>query len=609
MSDASQANALRTHLCTPRASTARLQISATRSSRALLTGTLDALFRRGPRRLSGAPATVGDDWRDHGDVAQSSARTARMSVYHLVQVSDLRSAIRPKYFASPYDFEARQTTVAGREALVVTGEMVTQRAKWADTASRIAGTPIDVGNRTAAGAVLIRDGEQDAWAVTYGMGFQTLDQDLFDTAFGQRIALRSIDVADLSSLTRTTMDSRSHVDRLSIPSGDHLRNFGLSDFGELVTRVVAKARIAGLTDTSQRITLRGADALQLPLARTPEGLVSDLDVLGGLLRRPPLAGLELLEQVTLVRHDPQLIGRLDDCLEHALEDPAASRIGIAWPHEQLDENSTATGFKFQNAGRSHAKPQNELPTLDRLLAPLQDAPAGQRLLKLRRMKILLVGDSGSADDDVVSGAIPALRWLAFETDLDGRRYFLHNGSWYLVDHNYVGRLKEQTRQILQRDSGIAMPRWTRNLADEKAYNEAAAQALGAVNLDRNLIQTELHRHGIEPCDLLMADGTMIHVKMLHASDAASHLIAQALVSADALLYDESAVQQLRQKIEGSGAQLPAARTPKKVVLAMARPGGVTEDNLFTFTQVTLVRNVQSLQRQGVEVYVAPIDRE
>jgi hypothetical protein len=42
---------------------------------------------------------------------------------------------------------------------------------------------------------------------------------------------------------------------------------------------------------------------------------------------------------------------------------------------------------------------------------------------------------------------------------------------------------------------------------------------------------------------------------------------------------------------------------------MARLGGVSEDNLFTFTQVTLVRNVQSLQRQGVDVYVASIDRE
>jgi uncharacterized protein (TIGR04141 family) len=172
----------------------------------------------------------------------------------------------------------------------------------------------------------------------------------------------------------------------------------------------------------------------------------------------------------------------------------------------------------------------------------------------------------------------------------------------------VGKLKQQTKDILSRDPGIVMPDWTAAQADEKAYNEMAAKQLGCVNLDRKLIRTDLHRHGIELCDLLLQDGTLVHVKNVRASDAASHQIAQALVSADALLFDEQARVKLHDRIKNAPVQDPSNRTPKRVILAMARPKPITEDTLFTFAQVTLVRNVQALSRQGVDVYVAPIKK-
>ena len=55
-------------------------------------------------------------------------------------------------------------------------------------------------------------------------------------------------------------------------------------------------------------------------------------------------------------------------------------------------------------------------------------------------------------------------------------------------------------------------------------------------------------------------------------------------------------------------QLPAK--PQKVVLGVARKGReMTMESLFTFTQVTLVRQDQALAAWGVEVVVAPIARE
>lgn len=541
-------------------------------------------------------------------MSRRPSNVVRTSLYHLVGIDELRTAVRGKYFDAPYDFDALEATIEGVEALLVTGEMETDKAKWTGTVEDLVGSTINLGNKTAAAALLIRDGKGNAWALTYGMGFQVLDQDYFDAGFGQRIALRSVDVSALSSLTRTTLDTRSRVDRLSIPSGDHLRNFGLSNFGELITRVVARAHIDGLTDSKETLTLRGAEALQLPLARKPKELISDLGVLSRLLEKPALPGLELLEQVTLVKHDPALIAELDARLEGALTNPNSSRIGLAWPHEQLDENNVAVSYRVQGAGRGNGGPFDELPTFEDLVSLVTQAPAPKRLAKLKQLKIVLFSEPDADDYSAASSAIPAIKWVAFETDIGKRRYFLHNGSWYLVDQQYMERLKQQTKDILSRDPGFTMPDWTTAEADEKAYNTMAAKHMDALNLDRKLIRTDMHRHGIEPCDLLLKDGTLIHVKNLRGSDVASHQIAQALVSADALLHDDQARDALGRRIKDASFPKPSAQTPKRVVLAMARDGEITEDTLFTFTQVTLVRNVQALSNQGVDVFVAPIRR-
>ena len=82
------------------------------------------------------------------------------------------------------------------------------------------------------------------------------------------------------------------------------------------------------------------------------------------------------------------------------------------------------------------------------------------------------------------------------------------------------------------------------------------------------------------------------------------------MSTDALLNDEEARAQFEERIDrkgGSAADVPARIS--SVVLGLARKGKpLTSANLFTFTQVTMVRLVDVLQRQRVDVYIEPIPR-
>lgn len=534
----------------------------------------------------------------------SPPKVSRVSVYRLINITNLRDAIRSKYFDPPYSFRADRTTISGRESLLVYGSMISDKAKWTGYISDVVGTPLDLGNQTAVAVLLIKDDKDRAWALSFGMGFQTINQDLVDAGFGQRVGLRSIDVATLRSLTRTTMDQRSKVDRLSIPSGDHLRSFGLEDFGELVTRLVGQASIPGLM-TDKQITLRGADSLNIPLGRTAASLTADLDVLSELLKQPAQPGFEVLEQLTRIKSAPELIKQLNRRLLKALNKPDEARIGISWPHEQVEEAGTASAYKIIGAGRSRTGPHDGAPSLEEILNLALEKPSKERLDYLKSLKIQLVDD----DEQVVSSAIPAIRWIAFEADMKGRRYFLHSGSWYLMDKDYAARLKEQTKEILARDPGFTMPPWPLSVREEKDYNTAATSILKGINLDRKLVRTELHKYGIEMCDILLSDGTLIHVKNVKKSDAASHHISQALVSAHALTYDEEARAGLANRIVAAGGNSAWQRDkPERVVLGMAYPRKLTPDTLFTFTQVTLVRNVHALDSLGINVFILPIER-
>lgn len=545
-----------------------------------------------------ARPTAGHD----GSVPRKSSPAARTSLYRVRNVSELSHAIQAKYLDRD-TFETKAHTVSGRDALLVTGVVITETVSWAGRIHELVGETVALGNQTAVGVLLIRTDQGGAWALCYGLGFQTLEPSKVDPGFGQRIAIRTANPSELNSLTRTTLDTRSKTDRFSIPSGDHLRGFGVGDFGEIVTRLVARATIDGITAGDTPVRIRGADALSIPLGRKPDALISDLDLLEAILDEDPAPELVILEQLVAVK-DPATADELDEALENELDD-SDPNLALSWPHERIEDNSPPTSWKFSGAGRQ--QPRDNVPELHDVLAELHKRPVGDRVERAQSLKIQLFRDSDGKE--AMSTAIPAIKWLAYETDMDGRRFCLHDGSWYLMDQDYAATLRSRTQALFDRGPGVSLPAWPLGQSEED-YNKALASALGGVCLDRKLLYTGLHRRGIEACDVLLADGTFVHVKQLEGSTPASHLIAQALVSADALLYDEEARALLIEKVKAAGGD-PATIPDRveKVVLGMARTkDDLSVDNLFTFTQVTLMRGVQSLQSRGVDVYVAPIAR-
>lgn len=528
------------------------------------------------------------------------------TLYRLTRVGGLVSAVRDKYLNDTTKFTQVPCRVGDREALLVHGHMETPRAAWANRVQALTAVSFTASNQNAAAVLIIKGEDSTAWGISYGMGHHLLDQARVDPGFGQRIAIRVADPDQLNSLTSKTLDRRAKVGRSSIPSGSQLRGFGLADFGELVTRVVATAELSGLT-IRKSFKVRGADALNLPLAHTPDDLLADLQAVEQALKKPPPPQLQVLEQLVALKKNSPVADALDAKLEKALLDPN-STVSVAWPHEGINDNCAPAAYRVK--GRGPAIPYEGVPSVETLRAAVNPDNV---LESLKRNKIQLFSDPDG--ETVISSDIPLRKWVAFETPLDDRRYFLHDGQWYLMDEDYAKQLRVRVREIFDRSWGTALPPWENKdgkKVEEKKYNDDAAAAIGGLNLDRQLIRTTQNKHGFEASDILAPDGTMVHVKKADASAPLSHLFAQGHNSAHSLMYDNEARGKFRELIAAKGGDPDSVPSkPPAVVFAIARYEGEPFDpeSLYSFSQVTLVRTVDDLAARGIDVYIVPIDND
>ncbi|KAE8126243.1 MULTISPECIES: DUF6119 family protein [Bifidobacterium] len=565
----------------------------------------------------------------------------RMTLYRLVDLPTYDAAICGKYrdFENEdHQYTCESVSIADRQALLFWGVIEHDRASWTKTVSELTNQNLNVGNTTASAVIIVPDdsdvdiddgaliksemqkGLHSAWAITFGMGFQILDQNYIDIGFGQRVAIRCASSDGLNTLNKTTLAERPQMIRSTIPSGGTLRSLGFEELGDFVTRLVAKGTIEGIGSIGKSITVRGADSLNIPLSKSPQKLLENLSQIKNILNRKPISTeLAALENLTLIKKK-EINEELDQKLISAIDEKTNCSVELSYPYEMIDEFGQANSYKLYGVGRREIK--DSMPTLDDLLNPVRDADKSLRLGLLRKMSVVLYSDQ--AGTDVLSQHIPLKKWLTYQTNINGKRYFLQNNRWYVMDREYVETISQEVNAIFARGPFFdELPKWPiYQIPDDKdkqrhdnaelQYNTALAEYLGGLCLDQQLIRPKGSKSGIEACDVLLKSGIFVHVKHISSSAPASHLLAQTLVSADLLSTDEEARRQLQEKINeaGGGNDSEYETKPKRVVVVMAQDDKpLSAESLFTFTKINLVRHDHRFASMGIKLNIASVIRK
>lgn len=384
-----------------------------------------------------------------------------MTLYRMIELPSVELAIRKKYRPenteeniSTHNYQQKEVSFGDITANLFWGTVKREKATWTETITNLTQEDISIGNTTASAVLIIPDKEYKtetmfpAWAITFGMGFQMLDQTYIDPAFGKKIAIRCANPDGLNVISKTTLADRPQMIRSTIPSGGTLQSFAFEELGDIPTRLVVEGHIEGIGDPNKTVKIGGADSLNLPLSTSPTKILENLSQIKKILnKKPTTPELEALENLRLIK-EARLKDSLDEKLIAAIINNSGE-VALSYPYEIIDDFGQVGGFKI--CGGYNRTINDYLPTLDSLLEPIRRAPKiSQSLNILNKFSVVLFRNPD--DTNSSSPKIPIKKWLTFQvTPKNAERYFLQNGHWYVMDKKYVDVIKPRLKIYLNAD--------------------------------------------------------------------------------------------------------------------------------------------------------------
>ncbi|WP_197519587.1 DUF6119 family protein [Pseudonocardia sp. HH130630-07] len=394
-------------------------------------------------------------------MARTPSRASKTSLYRisLEPEAPFLTAAKSEY-TDREEFFIENVTVGSRSALLVYGQIPNASPDWLDHAQSLTSFRPPCINNTSASLLLLRlDDEADhAYGLTWGMGHLLISSNVMDDGFGLRFALRRADAEQVSALTTHALDTLPRTARLSVFGGTTINSFGMEEIGEVVSRLVGKIPADGFSSdkpgTPTFITVKGADALSVPLGKTAKDALSDLHLIDSVIRNEvPAEGLEHLENTRPLRPGNPKIELLEKRFNEVVADLKPGRLALSWPAEWNEDAGEPA--KYRITGTTTGTVETPDLQLEALRTPLAENPDPAKLERLRKIHIQGLNEDGG----VMSRKISGDKWISFECDLDDERFVMQRGRWYNVGGAYIEMLDRRVDRILEREATVALPPW------------------------------------------------------------------------------------------------------------------------------------------------------
>ncbi|MET8969194.1 DUF6119 family protein [Streptomyces hydrogenans] len=391
--------------------------------------------------------------------------------------------------------------------------------------------------------------------------------------FGLGFAARRFDSKAMTGVGSRRIDSSARSQWVQIPTNSSISDFEVELDGEF-TRIAFKLEI----DLNR---VRDVLGVMLETAETGD-VTKDLAFIDSL--EPLRAKSEVVKTLERLLTKEFFGDRARNTQGSAAEGLDVHLLAFAPP----DDLSVGNIHNFVIYKGEDSQEFEEM-SLQSLRAAILSFPGKFGVTSLASMKVQARDSNGAA----ASIARPLKHWLIFEAGNQDRRYLLTLGKWYALAESYSKKLDEDLAQIEDVTDVLNLRTWDDlgpNKNWEKHFNERAAEGRNdLICLDRHLLYSEGDQ--IEACDLLHADGYLVHVKKYTGSQTLSHLFSQGFVSAQTLISDAAyrsdfleAINSINPALVGVAGAMP----PKFVTYAIAFDGQQRlPQDLPTFSKVNL----------------------
>lgn len=388
----------------------------------------------------------------------------------------------------------------------------------------------DVHTASSSGLLVLKSAER-FFAVTFGYGRSLLDQSKVVRQFGLKVVLNTINPEQIRSL-----DTKKFEDMVVATNTQASRSTTLSTFEVDAARDILRAVTGEAVDTELGKRLSGSDAIVLNLATTVEELpavcLKLLNAYSSEVYKKHFAWVDDLAIVT----DQTVVDQLDAMMLAQLRAKDTTSTHLAMP--DVIEWDNLDAFKISGTGTQE---YDDLD-LDAYLALLKKLD----VLEIDHLKRWRVRIKFARSDNWDSG------WALYQCLVSEQRtaaglFVLIEGRWFKISDNLADQVDEYTKGL-----STAAVDFPPSFVGEKEadYNKRVAQQDRAarVCLDAKLVTPTGASSPLEVCDVLLADGTLVHIKRKSRSSALSHLFAQGVVSMTTMLADGAFRDRVRKVI-------------------------------------------------------------
>ena len=372
----------------------------------------------------------------------------------------------------------------------------------------------EFGKNSSAGALLAVGVDGRIFLLAFGRGRHLISSEFIESNFGFRVTLNCVKEDSLRSIDKASFEAHPRHSREQSGQAAALQNFTVD-----VERDLLRALTGTPTDPALGERISGMDSVKLSLdialPQVPE-LLSRLlkEYISDAYKRKGFAFVDHIAEVkdTVLREslDAELLGKVNAS--------DFDKMWLAFPG--IIDWDQVVGFKYSPASDA---PRVHDVRLGEFIGTLGGREIDKTLL-LRR-KIICVDA-----DDLPVNERAAYYYIYAELASNGKTYVLNNGSWYLVDFDFVEQVNKYFRDV---------PRYQRVLPDyedltEDQYNRRVAESNSAeyALLDRKNVLLPGALSPVEPCDLYHCARELIHVKRYSGSSLLSHLFNQGVVSGE-----------------------------------------------------------------------------
>lgn len=421
-----------------------------------------------------------------------------------------------------------KTQRVGAEGFLYWANRKTRPPAWLEFLEGVVADEITIDTGVARHALLILQRGGRFFAIAFGLGHGAIVHEKCVSDFGIKVTLNRLNPARIK-----TIDSRSfgqnplHTVRQLAYKGP-LDQFGFSYFDDFLRRIEAEPDDRALAEL-----LSGSEALLMKRELRAEQVAALLDDLlraYGETRYKEI--LPIIDRIRTVK-DPTIRQQLDDLLVAAMNKEEGSgdggaetqgfRVTIAPP--SVTEFDGVTGFRY--AGHRVKSGDLDLePTIQGYTAFRRLHGDAADVLDLKRDRLELVDEAGQ-----IKASWTIYQSIYFEARIGDRSFLISDAKWFEIDPKFARDLSKSLKELRCSDR---LPDAARH-EHEGAYNLRASTTLNWALMDRDLVSIPSQKGPIEICDLFNVKRDLVHVKSYRGSQSTSHLFAQGVVSATALV--------------------------------------------------------------------------